>query len=65
MYHPGAAQIYLSKAKTDDLKAYTGDGDWFKIKNYGTTDGKTWDLLDKDSVCTSLLMLRLKPILWN
>lgn len=50
MYHPGAAQIYLSKAENGDLKSYRGDGDWFKIKNYGTTDGRTWDIHNKGSL---------------
>ena len=31
MYHPGFASAWLSKAPTDDLESYTGDGDWFKI----------------------------------
>jgi hypothetical protein len=31
MYHPGFASAWLSKSPTDDLEAYTGDGDWFKI----------------------------------
>lgn len=31
MYHPGFASAWLSKSPTDDLNAYTGDGDWFKI----------------------------------
>ncbi|KAF2269513.1 hypothetical protein CC78DRAFT_564769 [Lojkania enalia] len=30
-YHPGPASVWLSKAPTDDLDSYTGDGDWFKI----------------------------------
>ncbi|KAI0438779.1 lytic polysaccharide monooxygenase [Xylaria telfairii] len=31
MYHPGFASAWLSKAPSDNLGAYTGDGDWFKI----------------------------------
>lgn len=31
MYHPGFASAWLSKPPGDDLNAYTGDGDWFKI----------------------------------
>ncbi|KAF2122408.1 glycoside hydrolase [Lophiotrema nucula] len=31
MYHPGFGSAWLSRAPTDDLIAYTGDGDWFKI----------------------------------
>jgi hypothetical protein len=33
LYHPGPASAWLSKAPSDDLDAYTGDGDWFKILN--------------------------------
>ncbi|KAF2257601.1 hypothetical protein CC78DRAFT_549787 [Lojkania enalia] len=29
--HPGPGSVWLSKAPTDDLDAYKGDGDWFKI----------------------------------
>ncbi|KAF1970696.1 hypothetical protein BU23DRAFT_473182, partial [Bimuria novae-zelandiae CBS 107.79] len=50
MYHPGGAQIYLSRAPNDDLVNYAGDGDWFKIKHIGTTDGKTWDLYEKSEI---------------
>ena len=31
MYHPGFASAWLSRDPNDDLEAYTGDGDWFKI----------------------------------
>ncbi|KAF2661708.1 lytic polysaccharide monooxygenase [Lophiostoma macrostomum CBS 122681] len=31
MYHPGFASAWLSKAPSDDLNSYLGDGDWFKI----------------------------------
>lgn len=31
MYHPGFASAWLSKSPVDDLTAYQGDGDWFKI----------------------------------
>ena len=54
MYHPGAAQIYLSKAESGDVKSYKGDGDWFKIKHFGTTNGKTWEIHNKRSVCPYL-----------
>jgi len=53
MYHPGAAQIYLSRAENGDLENYNGDGSWFKIKNLGTTDGKTWELHERTSVYPS------------
>ncbi|KAF2005056.1 lytic polysaccharide monooxygenase [Amniculicola lignicola CBS 123094] len=31
VYHPGYLSAWLSKSPTDDLNAYKGDGDWFKI----------------------------------
>jgi hypothetical protein len=54
LYHPGSAQIYLSKAENGDLSTYKGDGDWFKIQNIGTADGKTWDLWNKENVGLTL-----------
>lgn len=50
MYHPGAAQIYLSKSTTPDLASYKGDGEWFKIAHFGSSDGNHWDLVQKDSL---------------
>lgn len=50
MYHPGVAQLYLSKAENGDLGEYKGDGNWFKIKNIGSSNGKTWDLLETYSL---------------
>jgi hypothetical protein len=43
MYHPGFASAWLSKSPTDDLTAYMGDGDWFKIL---TVTGRTEQSLD-------------------
>jgi hypothetical protein len=43
-YHPGPAQIYLSRAPHDDLKTYRGDGDWFKIAYAGPLDDQHWSL---------------------
>jgi hypothetical protein len=43
-YHPGPAQIYLSRAPNDDLKSYRGDGDWFKIAYAGPLDDQNWSL---------------------
>ncbi|KAI0169709.1 hypothetical protein GGR52DRAFT_573764 [Hypoxylon sp. FL1284] len=31
IFHPGYAAAWLSKSPTDDLDAYEGDGDWFRI----------------------------------
>ncbi|KXX76303.1 Cellulose-growth-specific protein [Madurella mycetomatis] len=43
MYHPGFASAWLSKSPTDNLKSYTGDGDWFKIM---VVTGRTEQSLD-------------------
>ncbi len=44
-YHPGPAQIYLSRAPgDDDLLRYRGEGDWFKIAYAGPKDDQTWQL---------------------
>ena len=43
-WHPGPAQIYLSRAPSDDLQSYKGDGDWFKIAYAGPSDDRTWSL---------------------
>ncbi|KAF2471771.1 uncharacterized protein BDR25DRAFT_367624 [Lindgomyces ingoldianus] len=43
IYHPGFASAWLSHSPTDDLNAYTGDGDWFKIMS---VTGRTEQSLD-------------------
>lgn len=43
-YHPGPAQGYLSKATNNDLSTYKGDGDWFKIGEYGVLNRTFWVL---------------------
>ncbi|KAK3302920.1 glycoside hydrolase [Chaetomium strumarium] len=43
-WHPGPAQIYLSRAHNDDLKSYRGDGNWFKIAYAGPLDDQHWSL---------------------
>jgi len=43
-WHPGPAQIYLSRAPNDDLQSYQGDGDWFKIAYAGPLDDTHWSL---------------------
>ena len=35
MEHPGPALVYMSRAPGDDVKAYDGSGDWFKIFEEG------------------------------
>lgn len=48
IYHPGPAQAYMSRAPDDDLESYLGDGDWFKIGEYGPKNTTTWVLDGKD-----------------
>jgi hypothetical protein len=52
MQHPGPGLVYMSRATGDNVKAYDGSGDWFKIFEEGvcrqsgdfTTDAWcTWD----------------------
>ncbi|KAF2649429.1 lytic polysaccharide monooxygenase [Lophiostoma macrostomum CBS 122681] len=43
-YHPGPAQVWLSRAPSDDLKSYHGDGDWFKIAYAGPKSNTEWEL---------------------
>ncbi|RYP11677.1 hypothetical protein DL765_007636 [Monosporascus sp. GIB2] len=44
IWHAGPAQIYLSRAPDDDLEAYRGDGDWFKIAYGGPLNDTAWSL---------------------
>ncbi|KAK5693767.1 hypothetical protein LTR17_025048 [Elasticomyces elasticus] len=30
--HPGPAQVYMSKAPSNDVKSYDGSGDWFRVR---------------------------------
>lgn len=41
-WHPGPAQVYLSRAPNDDLESYQGDGDWFKIAYGGPVGNNEW-----------------------
>jgi len=43
-WHPGPAQVYLSRAPNDDLQSYKGDGDWFKIAYAGPLDNSHWSI---------------------
>lgn len=43
-WHPGPAQVYLSRAPNDDLQSYKGDGDWFKIAYAGPLDDTHWSV---------------------
>ncbi|KAJ4299866.1 hypothetical protein N0V90_005112 [Kalmusia sp. IMI 367209] len=40
IFHPGPAQVYMSKS--DDLSTDAGDGDWFKIYYLGPSSDTTW-----------------------
>ncbi|GAP87380.1 putative cellulose-growth-specific protein [Rosellinia necatrix] len=46
MYHPGFASAWLSKAPSDDLDAYLGDGDWFKILSVTNRTKQSLDFSD-------------------
>lgn len=41
-WHPGPAQVYLSRATNDELESYRGDGDWFKIAYAGPINNNKW-----------------------
>ncbi|RYP26757.1 hypothetical protein DL768_011592 [Monosporascus sp. mg162] len=49
MYHPGFASAWLSKAPTEDLHAYNGDGDWFKILVVTGRTEQSIDLSDPEN----------------
>lgn len=49
MYHPGFASAWLSKAPTDDLDSYTGDGDWFKILQVTGVTDQSLDYTDPEN----------------
>jgi len=40
VFHPGPAQVYMSKS--EDLSTDAGDGDWFKIYYLGPDSNTTW-----------------------
>ncbi|OAL53651.1 hypothetical protein IQ07DRAFT_584309 [Pyrenochaeta sp. DS3sAY3a] len=44
IWHTGPAQVYLSRAPKGDIGTYQGDGEWFKIGEYGWKDEKHWIL---------------------
>lgn len=48
-WHPGPAQIYLSRAPNDDLQSYKGEGDWFKIAYAGPLDDNHWSIWPSQS----------------
>ncbi|KAJ4301434.1 hypothetical protein N0V90_003526 [Kalmusia sp. IMI 367209] len=43
-FHPGPAQVWLSRAPNDDLKSYRGEGDWFKVAYAGPKNDTDWPL---------------------
>lgn len=57
-WHPGPAQVYLSRAPNDDLQSYRGDSDWFKIGYGGPTNDTHWSLWPSVS---DVRCLRRKP----
>ncbi|KAI0436601.1 glycosyl hydrolase family 61-domain-containing protein [Xylaria telfairii] len=42
IFHPGPAQVYMSRAPDDKLDSYKGDGEWFKIAYYGPMNDSLW-----------------------
>ncbi|KEY73428.1 hypothetical protein S7711_06847 [Stachybotrys chartarum IBT 7711] len=60
MQHPGPSLAYMSRAPGDDVKAYDGSGEWFKIFEEGvcntggdfTTDA--WCSWDKDTITATI-----------
>ncbi|KAI0376621.1 glycoside hydrolase [Hypomontagnella monticulosa] len=65
IYHPGPVSAWLSKSTTDDLDAYKGDGDWFKILSVTNRTEQSMDfslpenarLYDKDKADWGAWML--------
>ena len=55
-YHPGPAQIYLSRAPNDNLKNYRGDGDWFKIAYGGPVGNNEWLLWGAHEVSVRFIL---------
>lgn len=67
-WHPGPAQIYLSRAPNDDVEHYEGDGDWFKIAYAGPINNARWQLQSEGDVgfwISSLLQLRRNVLTIN
>jgi hypothetical protein len=56
MQHPGPSFVYMSRAPGDDVKAYDGTGDWFKIFEEGVCNEgadfttNAWCSYDKDEL---------------
>ncbi|KAL6399409.1 putative fungal cellulose binding domain protein [Ilyonectria robusta] len=53
--HPGAIQVYMSKATTGDVTTYDGSGDWFKIYELGAnfpmqSSGENWLVWGKNRI---------------
>ncbi|KAF2176217.1 hypothetical protein K469DRAFT_755851 [Zopfia rhizophila CBS 207.26] len=41
IYPPRPREVYLSRT-SGELETYKGDGEWFKIQEYGVGDAKDW-----------------------
>ena len=54
-WHPGPAQVYLSRAPNDDLETYQGGGDWFKIAYGGPVGNNEWMVWGAHDVSLRLL----------
>jgi hypothetical protein len=60
-WHPGPAQIYLSRAPNDDLEQYQGDGDFFKIAYGGPVGNKKWLLWGANEVSALVNIASVVP----
>jgi hypothetical protein len=59
IFHPGPAQVYMSKS--EDLKNDEGDGDWFKIYYLGPSSDTTWATDRQTQVRSSYTHLLAPP----
>ncbi|KAK2025706.1 fungal cellulose binding domain-containing protein [Colletotrichum zoysiae] len=60
MQHPGPGLVYMSRAPNDNVKAYDGSADWFKIKEEGVCNKggdfttNAWCTYDKDTMSATI-----------
>ena len=58
IFHPGPAQVYMSKS--ENLETDVGDGDWFKIYYLGPDSDTTWATDRATQVCATLVFYCLE-----
>ncbi|KAK2007657.1 hypothetical protein LZ32DRAFT_568013, partial [Colletotrichum eremochloae] len=60
MQHPGPSLVYMSRAPGDNVKAYDGSGDWFKVYQDGVCNKaadftkNAWCSYDKDTIAATI-----------